>query len=230
MTKLLVSVKNVQEAQIALEASADFIDLKDPSVGALGSLDDRICSEVVQLVKKKIVISATVGEGHNDADELLSYIDTKSAIGIDVIKLPINQFFDDTEFVGQLKLRAMEMNTKFVAVMFADELVDLTLIAMLANTGFYGVMLDISNKQSHLLSSVDSNTINAFVKKCKKHNLIAGLAGSLRIADVKLLVSYRASYIGFRSGVCENNIRNNTVTFSLINTLRTMLYKSNTIA
>jgi len=38
MTQLLISVTNVEEAQIALNSGADFIDLKDPNGGALGAL------------------------------------------------------------------------------------------------------------------------------------------------------------------------------------------------
>ena len=37
MTQLLVSVKNVEETFIALDAGVDIIDLKDPANGALGA-------------------------------------------------------------------------------------------------------------------------------------------------------------------------------------------------
>ena len=39
MTQLLISVKNVKETLIALDAGVDIIDLKDPDNGALGALD-----------------------------------------------------------------------------------------------------------------------------------------------------------------------------------------------
>jgi len=38
MTELLISVTNVDEAFMAMELGADIIDLKDPSMGALGAL------------------------------------------------------------------------------------------------------------------------------------------------------------------------------------------------
>ncbi len=36
--RLLVSVRSVDEARLAAAAGADFIDLKEPSAGALGAL------------------------------------------------------------------------------------------------------------------------------------------------------------------------------------------------
>ena len=39
MTRLLVSVRNVEEAQIAIAEGVDLIDVKEPSRGALGAAD-----------------------------------------------------------------------------------------------------------------------------------------------------------------------------------------------
>ena len=40
MTRLLVSVRSVDEALVAAAGGADFIDLKEPSQGALGGLPE----------------------------------------------------------------------------------------------------------------------------------------------------------------------------------------------
>ena len=40
MIKLLISVKNAQEALLAADAGADLIDLKDPEVAAFAMLED----------------------------------------------------------------------------------------------------------------------------------------------------------------------------------------------
>jgi hypothetical protein len=41
MMKMLVSVRDIDEALAAAQAGADFIDLKDPAAGALGGLAPR---------------------------------------------------------------------------------------------------------------------------------------------------------------------------------------------
>jgi (5-formylfuran-3-yl)methyl phosphate synthase len=226
-TKLLVSVKNVQEALLALQAEVDFIDLKDPKVGALGSLDDAISQEVVLAVNKKAVISATIGEHHEHQQALLGAIDIKVGLGVDIVKLPISTFFDDVTFLLQLKDRAINQNIKLVAVMFADEHLDRSWIPKLAMHGFYGVMLDTNNKQQNLLCSISEDEIQSFVNDCKSYHLLTGLAGSLRVEYVDSLIKYSPSYIGFRSGVCVNFQRDNDLSLELVLSVKNKLYKRN---
>ena len=47
--RMLVSVRDVAEAQEALRAGVDFIDLKEPAAGALGGLALPVIREVVAL-------------------------------------------------------------------------------------------------------------------------------------------------------------------------------------
>ncbi len=42
MTRLLVSVRSAAEAEIALSAGADLIDVKEPSRGSLGAADPAV--------------------------------------------------------------------------------------------------------------------------------------------------------------------------------------------
>ena len=62
MTGMLASVASLEEARIVLKQRVDIIDLKDPKLGALGALDQRIISSVVQLVNNLIPTSATIGD------------------------------------------------------------------------------------------------------------------------------------------------------------------------
>jgi len=60
--KLLVSVRDVSEAQAALAGGADWIDLKQPARGALGAVDAAAAREVVDFVGDRAVVSAAGGE------------------------------------------------------------------------------------------------------------------------------------------------------------------------
>jgi (5-formylfuran-3-yl)methyl phosphate synthase len=226
-TKLLVSVKNVEEALLALQAEVDFIDLKDPKVGALGSLDDETCKEVVLAVNKKAVISATIGEHHEHQQALLGAIDIKAGLGVDIVKLSISTFFDDDTFLLKLKDRIVKLNVKLVAVMFADEPLERSWIPKLAILGFYGVMLDTKNKHQNLLSSISDDELLSFVNDCKSYNLLTGLAGSLRVEYVDSLIKYSPSYIGFRSGVCVDFQRDSDLSLELVLKAKDKLYKRN---
>ncbi len=206
MTQLLISVKNVAEALIALDAGADIIDLKDPNIGALGALDDVICAQIVQAVNGRKLISATVGEQHASLNALIASIKSRAVIGVDVIKIAACSHFYAADFMAEVtKLTCV--GTKMVVVFFADEVMDLSLIAALQNAGFYGAMLDTRRKQADLLTVQSKLNLQNFVTLCEKNRLKSGLAGSLKPQHIDELVRINPSYIGFRGGVCENSLR-----------------------
>jgi uncharacterized protein (UPF0264 family) len=49
--------------------------------------------------------------------------------------------------------------------------------------------------------------IEHFVLGAKAHQLLYGLAGSLRLSDISALVSYQADYLGFRGALCRQHRR-----------------------
>ena len=59
---MLASVRTLDEALFALEAGADFIDLKEPSHGALGALDHAAVRVCVQAIGGRRPVSATIGD------------------------------------------------------------------------------------------------------------------------------------------------------------------------
>ena len=62
MAGLLVSVRSVAEAEIALAGGAAIIDVKEPSRGALGRADDTIIADIVRSVAGRAPVSAALGE------------------------------------------------------------------------------------------------------------------------------------------------------------------------
>ena len=50
--KLLVSVRSVEEALLAAEGGADFIDLKEPGAGALGGLPIATIRAIVDALRR----------------------------------------------------------------------------------------------------------------------------------------------------------------------------------
>jgi (5-formylfuran-3-yl)methyl phosphate synthase len=91
MTKLLISVTSVAEAQMALENGADIIDLKDPNNGALGALPIETICQIVAHVQGQKLISATVGDlplctaAHIEA--LINQLQLLASTGVDIIKI-----------------------------------------------------------------------------------------------------------------------------------------------
>jgi hypothetical protein len=83
MTGLLVSVRNVTEAQVALAGGADIIDVKEPSRGALGPADPSVWREIVAEIAGRAPVSAALGELATEAIERLA----AAAAGLAFVKI-----------------------------------------------------------------------------------------------------------------------------------------------
>jgi len=62
MTLFLASVRDAGEAEMAMTAGADIIDLKDPHSGALGALNLKTIASCVRSIARRAPVSATVGD------------------------------------------------------------------------------------------------------------------------------------------------------------------------
>lgn len=215
MTQLLISVKNVAEALIALDAGADIIDLKDPNIGALGALDAVLSLQIVHAINGRAIISATIGEQHTSLNALIASIEARAMLGVDIIKIALTKFFDEPEFLIKIT-QLTNKGIKIVAVLFADESIDLNLLKKCQQMGFFGAMLDTNNKQQNLLQVQSQSDLQMFTQKCNLHQLQCGFAGSLRPQDIADLINFNPTFIGFRGGVCENNLRISVISLSKV--------------
>ena len=215
MTQLLISVKNVAEALIALDAGADIIDLKDPSIGALGALDAVLSLQIVHAINGRAIISATIGEQHASLNALIASIEARAKLGVDIIKIAVPKFFNEPEFL--LEITQLTNNgIKIVAVLFADEPIELSLLDKCQQMGVFGALLDTNNKQQNLLQVQSQGDLQMFTQKCNLHQLQCGFAGSLRPQDIADLINFNPTFIGFRGGVCENNLRISVISRSKV--------------
>src|SRR3954468_8435691 len=73
MTRFLVSVRNADEAQIALQGGADVIDVKEPRRGALGPADPEVWRVIKELVDGQTATSVALGEVLSDPVESLAH-------------------------------------------------------------------------------------------------------------------------------------------------------------
>lgn len=228
MTQLLISVKNLEESRIARYANADVIDLKDPSVGALGALDVTVVSQIVQDVNGRVLLSATVGEGHATIDALIHDIALYASLGVDVVKIAVSDLFQQVDFVSAIK-KLTTQEIKIVAVFFANEPLDFSLLSKLKNSGFYGAMLDTQLKETSLLELQTTETLEKFISDCKQHMIISGLAGSVDKTHIDQLLMLNPNFIGMRGGVCNQQDRTSMLVEGEIHKIKTLLFKYNNV-
>ena len=203
MTAMLASVRTLEEALFALEAGADFIDLKEPSQGALGALDHAAVRVCVQAIRGRRPVSATIGDIVSmDPREMATAVERMAATGVDYIK--IGFFAHPRAFDCAKALKALARKTRLVAVMFADEPYDLELVDALAEAGFAGAMLDTAHKTGKTLHDWRKDgELRKFVNRAGALGLLTGLAGSLRKEDIAPLLAIAPDYLGFRGALCS---------------------------
>jgi len=208
MTAMLASVRTLDEALFALEAGADFIDLKEPSQGALGALDHAAVRVCVQAIGGHRPVSATIGDIVSmDPQEMKAAVGRMATTGVDYVK--IGFFAHPRAFDCAKVLTTLAHKTRLVAVMFADELYDITLVDAFANSGFAGAMLDTARKTGKSLRDWrKEEELVEFVNRARAHGLLTGLAGSLGKEDIAPLLTIEPDYLGFRGALCSRSNRN----------------------
>lgn len=207
MTGMLASVRDVKEAMLVLDAEVDIVDLKQPSQGALGALDHDQVAHIVDMIKGRRPVSATVGDLPMASEPVANAVKVMAATGVDFIKVGFFPGGDWQKITNELS-KLTRQDIKIIAVLFADTYPEIETIESLDSAGFTGVMLDTMDKKKGSLSTVMSiNEIESFVKKAKQHQLLCGLAGSLRTSDIPGLIELKPDYLGFRGALCNQQMR-----------------------
>jgi (5-formylfuran-3-yl)methyl phosphate synthase len=201
MTRMLASVTGPAEAEIAVAAGADIIDLKDPTRGALGAVATDVILATVRAVGKRCLVSAVAGDLPMRPDLVAATVRDIAATGVDYVKLGIFPDGDAVACIGELA--AIASRVKLVAVFFADAVPDFSLLPLLRQSGFAGAMIDTKGKAvGRLLDHFDVTRLRGFVADCHALNLIAGLAGSLEAPDIPRLLVLAPDLLGFRGALC----------------------------
>jgi len=204
MTGFLASVVSAAEADIALAGGADILDLKDPSTGALGALSSDTIADAVAHVAKRRIVSATAGDLPMEPGVVRDAVQRLAALGVDIVKVGLFSGGDVDACIQALR-EETTCGTRLVAVMFADQTPDYSLIPRLRDAGFAGVMLDTAGKSlGGLRTHLPPEMLAGFVRAASHHGLMSGLAGSLRLEDVGPLAALGPDYLGFRGGICSD--------------------------
>jgi (5-formylfuran-3-yl)methyl phosphate synthase len=206
MALLLASVTGPDEAALVLAGGADIIDLKDAARGALGALPPDVVRATVAAVGGCRPVSAVTGDLPMEPDVIADAVARTAETGVDYVKVGLFPGPKRPECIRALA--SLARSTKIVGVMFADRGADNALLAVMAEAGFAGAMLDTAGKGAgRLLDHMDVPALRLFIAACREHGLMAGLAGSLEPPDVPRLLLLEPDYLGFRGALCVGRDR-----------------------
>jgi dihydroneopterin aldolase len=221
MTRMLASVADAAEAEVALRFAADIIDLKDAGKDALGAVPLETAKAAVALLARRCETSAALGDPPYDRSSLLARARALAAMGVDFLKLAVDrQTIDEC---GEA-LKKLARDAALVGMMFADEEPDFALLPELAALGFKGAMVDTRNKRGgRLLAHLDVARLETFCSQCRSANLISGLAGSLEAPDIPRLLLVKPDVLGFRGALCRDHNRSGPIDHHAVTLIRDLI-------
>ncbi|MEM7468829.1 MAG: (5-formylfuran-3-yl)methyl phosphate synthase [Pseudomonadota bacterium] len=212
--KLLTSVRDLAEAKIAISAGTDWLDMKEPTDGALGAVPEETIAEVVNWVNQvhpELPVSATIGDHWFEPDLIPQRVAAISVTGVDYVKIGIFADAQNEEILTSLA-KALTIHRNLIVICFAERPPNLAVLRQILDLGVAGIMLDTAEKAGNRLTELISlQEIADFVARGKLADCLVGLAGQLRIEDIEKLRPLGASYLGFRGALCEQQQRTNAL-------------------
>ncbi|HMP17218.1 MAG TPA: (5-formylfuran-3-yl)methyl phosphate synthase [Gemmatales bacterium] len=201
--RLLVSVRNTEEALAALAGGADILDIKEPLHGSLGRAPSEIVDDIRRLVPGHVPLSLALGEWHEiDSDINCAHVSYAKAGWAQGITAKVNDW---------QKLFHRVQPAKFIGVVYADHsLVRApgleTVLGWLLSTRQTdtGLLIDTAIKDGrNLLYWFSLDMLQHTARLCLEHGLFLALAGSLQRADIPQLVQeVKPDIIAVRGAAC----------------------------
>jgi uncharacterized protein (UPF0264 family) len=212
--RLLVSVRNAEEARAALAGGAEIIDAKEPALGALGPVSIEELREIIEAVNGMRPVSAALGDA-GDAGSLASAARTAAEAGAMFVKVG----FADVREIGAVRERLARVMDgallpsspcAVVAVAYADwdevgGAAPSTVLAAAAAEGAMGVLVDTVRKDgAGLFRCLGRAALGSLVREARARSLMVALAGRITVDDLAFAYEAGAEIVGVRGAACEH--------------------------
>jgi (5-formylfuran-3-yl)methyl phosphate synthase len=217
--RLLISVRSRTEADCALAAGVDILDVKEPSLGSLGMarIDDITeIATAADIVSGKIPLSVALGEISDWTD---SGVFPQLPHGVMFAKLGLSGCAADPNWQAEwLRVRAgFQLNSssklRWVAVAYADASgakspCVLDVLSAAIETDCAGLLIDTFTKDGRRLNDeIDESLLFQLADNCHEAGLFLALAGRLNYESLPFLKNANADVIGIRSAACRGSDR-----------------------
>ena len=214
-TKLLVSIRSIEEAAAVNGLKIDIIDLKEPKNGPTGMLDFIDIKNIVSALRDnkfygKISTTFELNKGHISRNDIAK-IEDLVTLGLDYIKVGVSADMNTwgdllkfTDILNEIKTKVLE--NKLILVLMITRKPSLNIIKNIPPSGvvkFSGIMVDTLNKESGSIFDILNLTELQIIKKAAlENNVDFGIAGSLDASHTSLINQLQPNWAGFRGGVC----------------------------
>ncbi|VAX42258.1 hypothetical protein MNBD_PLANCTO02-179 [hydrothermal vent metagenome] len=250
--QLLVSVRNLAEAKIAVTAGCDLLDIKEPQNGPLGMQRINVINKITEFAKQEEEIASLSKTFPLISAALGEVIEWEFKIGsvavpseLSFLKLGLCCLGKKNRMYKEWVSRWMTVRHRiekgfsksspppqWIAVAYADveEANSPTLQEILEAaiaTNCAGFLIDTFAKDgSTLFDSISEKELTELSLRAKEHHLMFAVAGSLREETLPLLVPVNPDIIGIRSAACCNQSRTEEISQQAIQNFQTTLLKT----
>lgn len=206
--RLLVSVRDVDEAEAALAGGADLIDIKEPRAGSLGRAADTAIAEIVSRVAGRRPISAALGELAEWNGGALLPVDP----GVSLLKIGLAHLGSRPDWPERLEAFRLKLtNSSRGAVVFAayadwqragaPRVAEIAELALRSDAPAF--LIDTWGKDgSTLLDWISLSDLQAICERFRRSEIPVALAGSLSRGQISRLASIRPTWLAVRGAAC----------------------------
>ena len=210
--RLLVSVRNVQEAQLCFAGGADVIDVKEPTRGPLGAADPEVLKAIVREVAGRLPVTAAAGELIDWPDESVPLAGVFGSLSM--LKVGLSQCVGASRWtcrLGQLRNRlqaSFPVAPELVPVAYADfarasgppprDVLEVTV-----QLGLRWMMVDTFDKADGcLLEHLTKQELSQLAASARQANVCLALAGKIALAQIQQVAELGVDVVGLRGAVC----------------------------
>jgi uncharacterized protein (UPF0264 family) len=209
MTGLLVSVRDLAEARIALAAGVDLIDVKEPSRGSLGAASAEVWQSVARFVAGRRLVSLALGELAEGIDPTR----LSSAAGASFAKVGLAGMRRELDWPQRWRsvVEDLPAGTRPVAVAYADwQAAGAPALDEVLTTGAAAgcpyLLVDTYDKsRGNLLAHLSASELHVLAAQARAAGVELVLAGSLDERAILKLLPLAPAYIAVRGAVCTGD-------------------------
>ncbi|MGE3805407.1 MAG: (5-formylfuran-3-yl)methyl phosphate synthase [Gemmataceae bacterium] len=223
MTRLLVSVRNAEEAESACAGGADLIDVKEPARGSLGRADEQTIAQISARVAGRRPISVALGDLTPQTRPLHLPRVAFAKWGLAGC-LP-------TQWQARLfaAAAALPAGCQPVVVAYADaaeaDAPPLAAVLDFAATKHWPLLVDTVGKQGKsLLDWLSLDELGDLALRCRRAEIPLALAGSLSREQIERLIPLEPDWIAVRTAACRERERDGPICVQAVRALAEVIH------
>ncbi len=211
--RLLVSVRDAEDAAAAVAGGAEIIDAKDPaSASSIGAVRPAILDAIRDAVPSTIRLSAALGDVRTRDEVERAFAAIR--VPLAYVKLGFRGLADTADVAlllreavrcaGELPSRPAVIGVGYADAARLGAVSPLDLPALLYQCGADGLLIDTAHKDGGSTFQVSAPLVLDLISaRCEAEELTLAVGGGLGLDDVDRASAFGATIFGVRGAVCE---------------------------